>query len=173
MIKVNKFIPAFMTIGVLAGCSSVSNVSVNQLPGPATQLSIDINGVESDEGKLLVYLHDNSESYYSDDDFDAKSVKYYMRKIVAPTLPLTQVVFDKVPAGKYAVSVIHDKDEDGTLSRMIFPFAGMPKEPYGLSNDIYSSLTKGPFEEALVEVTEPSAKVSITLATHLGKLTGQ
>jgi len=167
-----SLMPTFLAIGLLGGCANVSSVSVNKVQGPKTQLTVDINGVESNEGQILVYLHDNSESYYSDDDFDANSVRFFKRIIVTPKPPLTQVTFENIPAGSYAVSVIHDENKDGTLSRMVFPFAGMPSEPYGLSNNIYSSFTKGSFEDALIKVAAPDSKVSLTLNTHLTKMTG-
>jgi len=172
MIKINPILPAIIAVSIFSGCASVSSVSVNQVVGEKTQVTVDIKEVSSNEGHILVYLHDNSESYYSDDDFDAKNVKYFQRQVIVPTEPVSQVTFDNVPAGKYAVSVIHDEDDNGTLSRMVFPFAGMPSEPYGLSNNIYSSLSKGSFEEALIQITAPETKVSIKLSTHLGKLTG-
>jgi uncharacterized protein (DUF2141 family) len=172
MITTNQALSAIFAVSLLSSCATVSNVSVNKTTGDNTKISIDINGVSSSEGHLLVYLHDNSESYYSDDDFSAKSVTFFQRQVIEPTAPLTQVTFENVPAGKYAVSVIHDEDDNGKLSRMVFPFVGMPSEPYGLSNNIYSSLSKGTFEEALIEITAPETQVSVTLATHLGKITG-
>ncbi|SFD50015.1 DUF2141 domain-containing protein [Pseudoalteromonas denitrificans] len=170
--KHNNLIPILLATSLFSGCSSVSSISVNKVQGAKTQLTVDINGVESAKGQLLVYLHDNSASYYSDDDFDLNSIKFFKRLIIEPQFPFTQVIFENIPAGNYAVSVIHDEDKNGTLSRMIFPFAGMPSEPYGLSNDIYSNFTKGPFEDALIQVTAPDYKVSLTLNSHLSKMTG-
>ncbi|ESP92187.1 DUF2141 domain-containing protein [Pseudoalteromonas luteoviolacea] len=157
---------------LLAGCSSTSNMSINKVKGAPTDVRIVVNHVESTEGQLLVYLHDNAGSYYSDDNYSASSIKYFHRIVVKPSIPATEVVLTDIPAGKYAISVVHDKDSDGTLDRMVFPFIGMPSEPYGLSNDAYSALSKGSFEDALVDITAQAQPIEIKLATHLSKTFG-
>ncbi len=42
------------------------------------------------------------------------------------------VTFKDLPAGEYAISLFHDVDADGELDS---GFMGIPKEPYGFSNN--------------------------------------
>ncbi|KID58787.1 hypothetical protein JF50_02695 [Pseudoalteromonas luteoviolacea] len=167
-----KVLLSSLALTVLAACSSTSNMSVNEVKGAPTEVRIVVNQVASTEGQLLVYLHDNADSYYSDDNYSATSIKYFHRMVVTPSIPATEVVLEGIPAGKYAISVVHDKDSDGTLDRMVFPFIGMPSEPYGLSNDAYSTLSKGNFEDALVDIAKQTQPIQINLATHLSKTFG-
>lgn len=121
---------------------------------------------------MLVLLFDNSADYHSDKNVNDPDAHFFRKLVVAPTSPLTTVTFESVPAGKYAIHVIHDEDSDGGMDRMIFPFTGMPSEPYALSNNIHDSFSKGDFEEALFTVKAPNTKIQLTLSTHLSKVTG-
>lgn len=167
-----KHVWAGVTCILLSACASTTSISVNQVKGAPIDIIVKVNHIESNDGDLLIYLHDNSESYYSDDDFSAKNIKYFKKVVVKPSVPATEITISGIPAGRYAVSVVHDKDQDGTLDRMLFPFVGMPSEPYGLSNDAYSPLSKGSFEEALVDFSKSNPRVSVNLATHLSKTIG-
>ncbi|CAM4135840.1 DUF2141 domain-containing protein [Pseudoalteromonas byunsanensis] len=157
---------------VLIGCQSTSKQSVNNIAGDATRLIVNISNVKSDEGQLLVMIHDNSADYHADLNFNDPKAQYFLKKAVVPVAPNTVVVFENVPAGKYAINVIHDEDADGELDRMIFPFLGMPSEPYALSNNIYDHFSKGDFDDALVELMAPSSQIDLSLSTHLSKVTG-
>lgn len=164
-----KHIWCAVAFALLSGCASTTSTSVNPVAGELVDITVTVNNIESSDGNLLIYLHDNAESYYSDDDFSEENIKYFKKVVVKPTMPSTQVIVSGVPAGKYAVSIVHDEDQDGTLDRMIFPFLGMPSEPYGLSNNAYSPLSKGAFEDALVELSKNKSLVTVELATHLSK----
>ncbi|MCF6436897.1 MULTISPECIES: DUF2141 domain-containing protein [Pseudoalteromonas] len=157
---------------VLSGCQSTSKLSINPTPGDATRLIVNISNVTSEEGQLLVMIHDNSADYHADLNINDPKAQHFLKKVVAPVAPNTVVVFENIPAGKYAINVIHDKDADGELDRMIFPFLGMPSEPYALSNNIYDHFSKGDFDDALVELQAPSSQIDLTLGTHLSKVTG-
>jgi uncharacterized protein (DUF2141 family) len=52
--------------------------------------------------------------------------------------------FERVPPGTYAVSVLHDENDD---SRLDTNFFGIPKEGYGASNNVLPA-TSGPTFEA-------------------------
>ncbi|WP_105170093.1 DUF2141 domain-containing protein [Pseudoalteromonas sp. T1lg23B] len=161
-----------LAVITLSGCQSTSKQSVNSIAGDATRLIVNISNVKSDEGQLLVMIHDNSADYHADLNINDPNAQYFRKKVVAPVAPNTVVVFENVPAGRYAINVVHDKDADGELDRMIFPFLGMPSEPYALSNNIYDHFSKGDFDDALVELAAPSSQVDLVLGTHLSKVTG-
>ncbi|CAH9053833.1 hypothetical protein PSECIP111951_02396 [Pseudoalteromonas holothuriae] len=157
---------------VLMACQSTTKQSVNTKRGEATKLVINISNVDSEEGQLLVMIHDNSADFHADLNINDPKAHYFSKKVVTPTKPNTLVVFNNLPAGKYAINVIHDKDSDGQLDRMIFPFLGMPSEPYALSNNIYDHFSKGDFDNALVELKAPNDQVDLSLSTHLSKVIG-
>jgi uncharacterized protein (DUF2141 family) len=159
-------------LALLAACSSTSPVSVNTVAGPPTNLTVEITDVTNTDGQMLVLLFDNSADYHSDKNVNDLDAHFFRKLIVTPQTPTTTVTFEGVPAGQYAIHVIHDEDGDGGMDRMIFPFTGMPSEPYALSNNIHDSFSKGDFEEALFTVKAPDTKIQLALSTHLSKMTG-
>ena len=161
------------TIGgilLLTGCSTLSHVSINKEIGQPTQVVVTLNGIESEDGSLLVYLHDNEYSYYSDDDINTDGITFFRKLNIPADTPTKQVTFDNIPTGQYAITAYHDEDNDGRLDRMIAPFIGMPSESYGSSNDSFSYLSKGSFEDALIDIILPISNVTINLSTHLTKI---
>jgi uncharacterized protein (DUF2141 family) len=64
-----------------------------------------------------------------------------------------------VPPGVYAVAVHHDANANG---KMDANFVGIPKEGYGVSNDVRARFRPPRFSEAQVRVTQDT-----TLVVHL------
>ena len=157
---------------LFASCATTSSISINKEPGPPTKLVVYIEGIKNNHGKLLAFIHDNSRSYYSDDNVNGEDFSAFRFEKVDPTVPVTTVIFENIPAGHYAINGPHDEDEDGALGRQIFPFPGMPSERYGISNDVFSWFSKASFEDALVEVRPPLTEITIKMSTHLQKLFG-
>ena len=155
---------------LLAGCSTLNKTSINKEIGQPTQVVVTLNGIESEDGSLLVYLHDNEYSYYSDDDINTDGITFYKKLNIPANTPTKQVTFDNIPTGRYAITAYHDEDNDGRLDRMIAPFIGMPSESYGSSNDSFSYLSKGSFEDALIDINLPMANITINMSTHLTKI---
>src|SRR5262249_12421185 len=66
--------------------------------------------------------------------------------------------FADVPPGEYAVAMYHDENDDGKLNKGLF---GIPKEGYGVSNNV-SHATRAPrFAEARFQFDGMSQTVSI------------
>ena len=66
--------------------------------------------------------------------------------------------FEEVPAGLFAVSVFHDKDEDRKLDSV----AGIPSEDYGFSADARDFFGPPSFTEASLEL-EAGESMRITI----------
>ncbi len=64
-------------------------------------------------------------------------------------------VFEKVPAGPFAVSVFHDEDRDGELDSGAL---GIPSEAYGFSADARNMFGSPSFEEARIELAAGETK---------------
>ena len=155
---------------LLAGCSTLNKASINKEIGQPAQVVVTLNGIESENGSLLIYIHDNEYSYYSDDNINTDGITFFRKLNIPADTPNKQVIFDNIPSGQYAITAYHDEDNDGRLDRMIAPFIGMPSESYGSSNDSFSYLSKGSFEDALIDINLPVANVTINLSTHLSKI---
>lgn len=62
----------------------------------------------------------------------------------------TSVTFGALPSGEYAVRVMHDVDSDGKLKTNM---VGMPKEPWGISNNATGNFGPPKWEAARFELT--------------------
>lgn len=167
------FLSLLASLLLVAGCATTNTASINREAGPPSKLIVHYEGIQNSNGQLLVFVHDNSSAYQDDDDTTSKDFSAFRFATVKPFAPVTTVVFEDIPAGRYAVGAVHDENSDGSLDRMWFPFAGMPSESYGISNDVYSYFSKAPFEKALIEVQSPVTEITIRMSTHLSKLMGR
>jgi uncharacterized protein (DUF2141 family) len=86
-------------------------------------LIIEVEEADSNDGQVFVSV------YNKETNFLRKSYKGTKSKIVNNSCSAT---FEDLPKGTYAVSIYHDKNNNGKLDRN---FLGIPKESYGCSND--------------------------------------
>ena len=70
------------------------------------------------------------------------------------------VVFENVPVGSYALSVIHDENENFELDSNFF---GIPKEGFGFGNDAMGSFGPPSFEKTLVKVGDGKNQCGVSL----------
>jgi uncharacterized protein (DUF2141 family) len=92
------------------------------LRGPALQVAVV--GLRDEQGQVSCNLFTDRQQYPRGDAF--KEVRTSIHKDSA------LCVFTEVPAGKYAIVVYHDENDNGHFDRNAF---GMPMEGYGFSNN--------------------------------------
>lgn len=61
----------------------------------------------------------------------------------------TKAVFEDVPEGDYAITIFHDKNSDGKLNTNL---VGIPKEPYGFSNNPMALFGPPRYEKCLFNI---------------------
>jgi len=114
---VTKWLAALLALLIHSGGAAAE-------PAPGT-LTVIVKGLEDDAGTVVIALLDSAESYDSEDGaFRSASPN--------PAEGRAQASFGEVPGGTYAVKVIHDRNSNGKLDTNLF---GLPKEPFGFSND--------------------------------------
>ncbi|MCP9200039.1 DUF2141 domain-containing protein [Gramella sp. GC03-9] len=84
-------------------------------------ISAQVTNLTSAEGEVLFALYTADKFMKQEPDFSGKA---------SITDGRAKVVFENVPAGTYAVVVLHDKNGNG---RMDFDSSGMPMESFGTS----------------------------------------
>lgn len=94
-------------------------------------------------GTLIVALFESKEDYLK------KAVK---STTVQPDVK--SVTFDEVPKGRYAVSVVHDVNENGKLDTN---WIGLPKEPFGFSNKSMGTFGPPSFNDTSFNVDDDIA----------------
>ncbi len=105
-------------------------------------LTVSIKNIVSDKGMLRVGI------FNSQTDFLKKQL---YGQIVKSKSGDVQVVFENIPEGVYAVSIIHDENENEELDSNFF---GIPIEGFGFSNDAMGTFGPPSFEKASFKLTE-------------------
>lgn len=115
----------------------------------AVPLTVELKGVSKTTGTVKLKVVDSAAAY----DGKAQGVAAEAWK---PEGEGHQFRFD-LPAGQYAVMVIHDANDNGKLDSNVI---GIPTEPYGFSNNP-RVMRKPTFDETRFEL--PASGTSITV----------
>jgi uncharacterized protein (DUF2141 family) len=121
---------------------------------PAGGVSIKIKGIEGNKGQLALLIFNGSTGFPSD---HTKAMKQAMVPITGNTVVYT---FTDLPAGTYAVTVMHDENNNNTLDTNMF---GIPEEGIGVSNDALSMFGPPAFKECAFTHNGSSTSIEITL----------
>jgi uncharacterized protein (DUF2141 family) len=113
-------------------------------------LTVNIEKIKEDKGVVLVALFSEANQFLKTP---------FKGQEAAISGSSATVSFENLPAGVYAVSVIHDKNTNGKLDSN---FMGIPKEGFGFSNNAKVAFGPPKFEEASFKVPETKV-VSIVL----------
>jgi uncharacterized protein (DUF2141 family) len=113
-------------------------------------LEIVVKNIKETTGTIRVGLFTNEH------DFLKKAEVGQITKVSAHELT---VHFTNLTPGAYALSVIHDKNENGELDTNLI---GIPNEPFGFSNNVMGSFGPPSFEKAKITIKDDVTSV-ITL----------
>ncbi len=109
-------------------------------------LKIIVEGFENNKGKLYWQLLDSKE-------------KILRQSMEASDSKGVMIEIKDLQSGKYAVKVFQDVNNNGKLDTGMF---GIPKEPWGLSNNVKATFGPPKFEDMLFEL-KSNKEISITL----------
>jgi uncharacterized protein (DUF2141 family) len=112
-------------------------------------LEVTIKNIKETTGTIRVGLF-NSEKDFLKNAIEGKVVKASATEVT--------VTFTNLKPGDYAVSVIHDKNENGELDSN---FMGIPNEPYGFSNNAMGSFGPPSFEKAKLAADSNKAVINL------------
>jgi uncharacterized protein (DUF2141 family) len=105
----------------------------------ASTLTVQVTQVKSTKGKILFALFNGA------DGFPGTHQKAFKLMEANPLVGTTTVRFENLPEGTYALAVFHDENKDGKLNTNL---VGIPKEPYGFSNNARPAFSAPGFKEA-------------------------
>jgi uncharacterized protein (DUF2141 family) len=123
----NLLLIAVLFTSLFATAQTSNSVETEQ----GITITVTIDKVRTNKGKVLFALH--SEKTF----LKAKPIQATGSTIEGNKV---QVTFTNVPKGTYAITCVHDENDNG---QMDFEENGMPKEDYGTSNN---QLSYGPPE---------------------------
>lgn len=135
-------------------CTLMLAALLPQAAGAAT-LVVEMSGVENDHGLVRVAV-------YTLDTFTTKHCAF--TAATPARAGMVTVSVDGVPPGRYAAQAYHDEDGNGRLRRGLF---GIPTEAIGFSRDAPVRLGAPRFEDAAIEVCEPTTTIRLRLR-HVG-----
>jgi uncharacterized protein (DUF2141 family) len=106
------------------------------------ELSLNFENQPLQNGKLMVAIFADAESFLSDD-------KAFYKAAVDSDQLLDGSFKVTLPEGNYAVAVFLDLNGNGKLDSNIFRY---PTEPYGFSNNPKSTFGPPPFKDAAFSI---------------------
>lgn len=107
------------------------------------QFNLLVDGLNNSKGNLMVAIYDNSQAFPSHPEMAIK-----LGKIKAMEGSMG-IGFPEFTPGIYAIAIFQDENENGKLDTNI---VGMPKEPFGFSNNPKINFRAPTFEEAKIEL---------------------
>lgn len=113
------------------------------------RVEISMVGFDNEEGQVLVAL------FLDSGGWPDETGSAFASEEVDITGDEASVVFTGVPAGPFAVSVVHDADSDRELDSGVL---GIPSEAYGFSADARSTFGPPTFDEARLELASGETK---------------
>jgi uncharacterized protein (DUF2141 family) len=113
-------------------------------------LEVTVKNIRQPKGNIRVGLFDKEDLFLKD---------AVVGKIVKASADEVTVVFENLKPGAYALSVIHDENENGELDSNMM---GMPKEGFAFGNNAMGMFGPPSFEKAKLNI-EDKKQVSQTI----------
>lgn len=112
----------------------------------APALTVTVQGARNDRGHVRCLLFVKAAGFPADVKLaEAKAMGAIVTGVATCTFPAR-------PAGPYAVSAVHDENDNGVQDTN---FLGMPTEGYAVTNDARGTLGPPRFEAALTNAVGP------------------
>jgi uncharacterized protein (DUF2141 family) len=131
---------------IIAACAVIL-----MAPAYAADLTVEIKGLTSANGKVLISLFDKADGW----------MQKGLKTAVAPAQKDgVTYEFKDLPMGDYAISIHHDENGNGKFDTNL---VGMPIEPYGFSNDAMGNFGPPTFEQAKFKLDVTKKTVTLNL----------
>jgi len=121
-----------------------------EFPDRVVRLEIAVHGLRNGRGWIRGAV------FASAGGFPAEHERA-VRRAEAPALDGVILLFEDLPAGRYALAVLHDEDADGRMARNAL---GIPREGYALSGE-ETLLPR--FADAVTDLASPLCRVALRL----------
>ena len=122
------------------------------IPSPQkASLTVEIQNVHVHKGAVYVALFKPGKEFPEGKPLEGKKVDA-IQDVVRTTF--------SVDPGDYALAIFHDENGNGQMDKKMF---GIPKEPYGFSNNFRPKMSAPKFSDCQFSVGEGKKVVSIEL----------
>ncbi len=114
-------------------------------------LTVEVDRIQDVTGHMFIAVYDSEDSFMNAD------LAFKSTKVAVTSTDFRWTC--ELPIGEYAVVIFHDIDDNGKLNTSGL---GLPKEPYGFSNNARGLFGPPGFSQSAVSVAEDTT-ISITL----------
>jgi uncharacterized protein (DUF2141 family) len=122
-----------------------------------TPLTLKLTNVQTTSGTIRVGIYTKKNEFPDEDD------TYQNRIYNVPKTGTILIRIKDLPYGEYAIALAHD--ENGN-KKMDYKLLGMPKEPFGFSNNFKPLFTAPDFEECAFEYSEKKNLIEVKLLNY-------
>ncbi|MEM0999010.1 MAG: DUF2141 domain-containing protein [Bacteroidota bacterium] len=131
--------PLFLAACFILGAVPFASAQTSPAQG---RIVVKVIAFRSSNGSIELSLYDKKQA-----EADFPDIEVITRRTRNPVVnsSVTEVVFDNVPYGSYAIAGHHDENDNGEMD---YNFIGLPKEGYCFSNDAKPVLSAPSFDKA-------------------------
>lgn len=115
------------------------------------KIHVQVEGFKNEDGTVKIALVNSKESYQSNEEIFMGAKEKITGKKVSYT-------FENVPYGEYALKIFHDENNNDKFDTNFF---GVPKEPYGFSNNVRGKFGPPSYDDAKFELKEKEINLSV------------
>ncbi|MDY7394579.1 DUF2141 domain-containing protein [Aureibaculum sp. 2210JD6-5] len=116
----------------------------NSVSNDNPQLTIKIDNIKLLEGKIRIGVFNKSKNFLKRE----AAIKHYYITVNNTT---ETIEINDLPKGDYAFSMFHDENSDDEFN---LNFLGIPKEPYGFSNNVKPKFSAPSYKDCLFSLEE-------------------
>ena len=121
-------------------------------------LTVELTGMKSDDGRLVYAMWSGPEGW-----LESNNIREGAVDIVDG---VSEIRFEALPYGEYAISAYHDKNDNGKLDTGMFR---IPKEALGTSNDAKVRFGPPKYEDAVFYLDQPDLTIEIPVRKLFGR----
>jgi len=119
------------------------------------QLKLVVTNIYPVKGEIFVAIYDDADNF-----LNIEFVAF--QRIQAVKNETETILIPNMPMGEYAVSIFHDLNDNAELDTKMF---GIPREPYGFSNNARGRMGPPKFEDAKFRLSG-TLEITIEMANN-------
>ena len=117
------------------------------------QLKITVANIKKDEGTILIALYNSKDKFPNTNEaYKEGRVKVKNKQAV--------FIFEGLAPGEYAIALFHDQNDNVRLDKSDL---GLPKEPYGFSNDAKGMFGPPSYKKAKFNYNGKTLEIVVSL----------
>ena len=133
--------------------AATATISIGAAPVPGGDISVTVTDFRSMKGQVFACLARETDPFPQCNRGDG------VRQLVLPTQKADHFTFRNVPAGRYAIALLHDENANRKMDKVLM----LPKEGFGFSRDAKVRMGPPSFSDAAFKVDEGGTDQSIRM----------